>query len=70
MVLRTRKPIYTPLFRISGQYNKIIKKEKRNKQKYAILFVKIWTAEIFFLKHFISINSNFTDNVLETLVKQ
>ena len=27
--LRTRKPIYTSLFRISGQHNKIIKKKKK-----------------------------------------
>ena len=27
MVLRTRKPIYTSLFKISGQHNKIIKKQ-------------------------------------------
>ena len=66
MVLRTRKPIYTSLFRISGQHNKIIKKKKkkkeRNKQKYAMLFVKIWTAETLKKKkkHWISINSNFT----------
>ena len=70
MVLRTRKPIYTPLFRISGQYNKIIKKEKKKQTKICHFICKNMDNRNIFLKHFISINSNFTDNVLETLVKQ
>ena len=31
--LRTRKPIYTSQFRISGQHNKIIKKKKKKRKK-------------------------------------
>ena len=51
--LRTRKPIYTSQFRISGQHNKIIKKKKKRKKEIEICHVickNMDSRNIFFKK--------------------